>query len=369
MLERKGGDLLKRVLVVVPGLSTGGGEKMAIDVASRIDPAACEVTVVSLYPRADKQLSRLADQMGLRVIYLSKKLGTDPRTVIELRRVIREIKPDVIHTHLYVVPYVLLAAPRRIRKFHTVHNVAQKEAAGLLRVFMRLAYRFGNFTPVAISPLCAQTLEEVYHIPSSAFPCILNGVDTDRFSPMPIPHPAFRFTTVGRMQPQKNHRLLIEAFASVHERHPDAELAIVGEGYLRPELEAYAASLGLTDAVHMDGESEHVPEELNASDVFVMSSDYEGLPVVVLEAMACGLPVVSTAAGGVVDLVSDGDNGFITPIGDAQALAKAMLAVREDGDLRARMARRSRECAEQYSIQSCAQRYQALYLEGFEAKK
>ena len=354
---------MRKVMVIVPALSTGGGERMALSIIENINAQDMQIRLVSLYPDTDSIFSREAKEKGIDIVYLNKKNGMDFAVVKELRREIRSFHPDVIHTHLYVVPYVMLAAKRKTVKYHTVHNIADKEATGLLRKLQTFAFHHCNFRPVAISPFCAKTITDVYGIPTDEIPCILNGMDTDRFFPAPVTHEGIRLVSVGRFEEQKNQKLLLTAFHKVVETLPEEDilLDIVGEGYLRPELEAQADSLGIRDKVLMEGISRDVPGRLNMADIYVQSSDFEGLPVSVCEALACGLPVVATKAGGTVDIVKDGETGILTEIGDADALAAAIIRLVKDGEEREKMAMSAAEFGKTLSIQTTAAKYEELY--------
>ena len=353
---------MTKVMVVIPALGTGGGEKIAIDIAANVDKRKIEVLVVSLYEKKDTILDRYAMDLGLNVVYLDKKIGFDAKVIGRLHKVYKEFKPDVIHTHLYVGPYVFFATPRKVKKIHTVHNLAEKEATGLLRTLMLFGYKMWNVVPVAISPLCARTISDLYHIELQTIPCIMNGIDINRFNLKRTVHQKIRFLNVGRFYPQKNQKLLIEAFKRVHSCIEETELELVGDVDLRKKLENQIESLGLSGTVIMNGETDRVDLKLNNADVFVMSSDFEGLPVSVLEAMASGLPIVSTAAGGTVDIVEHEENGLIVDVGNGDQLAEAMIRLAHDKELRITMGKKSRKMAEQYSIEKCSEAYQKLYL-------
>lgn len=354
---------MSRVIIVIPTLGNGGGERMAVTIAEHIDPTKVEILFVVLYPEQNTANERRAKEKGLKIVHLNKRQGIDISVLKPLRKLIKRFKPDVIHTHLHVVPYVLLASPRKIKKYHTVHNVAQKEAFGLRQKIQSFAFKFGNFVPVAISPLCARTIEEVYGIKQGSFPCIPNGIDIDYFTPKPCDHEGIRFVNVGRLQPQKNQALAIHAFARVHALYPDTSLEIVGEAELRGELETLVEELKLADSVFLSGLSDNVKGKLNSADIYLQSSDYEGLPVSVLEAMACGLPIISTKAGGTVDIVDHGENGFLVDIGDEEGLVQAMILLIKCEPLRRAMAKKSREKAIEYGIQVCSKRYETLFLD------
>lgn len=144
---------------------------------------------------------------------------------------------------------------------------------------------------------------------------------------------------MGRLDPQKNFPLLIRAFARVAGPHPDWRLVILGEGPLRPELTALAAGLGLQDRVHLVGRVADPFTHLRRADVFVMSSDYEGFPMSLLEAMSCGLAVVATdCCTGMREIVRPGVDGLLTPVGDADALAAVLNGLMRNPGRRAELA-------------------------------
>ncbi len=353
---------MKKVMVVIPALGSGGGERLAVSLIAKMNPQNISTRLVILYPYQDTENARFAMASGIDTIYLNKHRGFDIKIVSKLKKEIKRFAPDIIQTHLYTVSYVLLAAPRKKIKYHTVHNVAEKEAYGMRRLITYIAFRFGNFVPIAISPYCAKTIEDVYHIESSKFPCIVNGVDIEKYRPEPESHAEIRFINVGRLQTQKNQALLIKAFKKVHEEKPNTKLKIVGEGELRPELEMLVKKMKLEDSVDMPGQSSEVQKELNSADIYVQSSDFEGLPISVLEAMACGLPIISTKAGGTVDIVHNDENGFLVDVDDEDGFVEKMRILSANYQMRKKMGQTSRKIVLDYSIEECARKYEELYI-------
>lgn len=170
------------------------------------------------------------------------------------------------------------------------------------------------------------------------------------------------FVTVGRLAPPKDHLALIEAMAVARNRNNDICLWVVGDGVLRQTLAERASQLKLGDSVLFLGSQSNVGDYLAASDVFVLSSRSEGLPVSQLEAMAAGLPSVVSNVGAMPELVTGGDCGVIVPPGDIQSLAEALLQCASDSDLRARLGANAREhYLKNFTLEMMAENYQRLY--------
>ena len=183
--------------------------------------------------------------------------------------------------------------------------------------------------------------------------------ELDRRAAEPVDHPWLVESTIpvvlgiGRFSPQKNFRLLIEAFALARRRQP-LRLILLGEGSLRADLERHAEALGVAGDVDLPGFDANPFRYLRHAAVYVLSSDWEGLPTALIEAMACGTPVVATDCdSGPREILHDGEFGRIVPKGNADALAEAILAtVKAPGDSRPRIAR-----AREFSLDRAVDRY------------
>ncbi len=133
-----------------------------------------------------------------------------------------------------------------------------------------------------------------------------------------------KIVTAGRLMPQKNQKMMIEAFDGLLKTHPDYELVIFGEGPSRGELEALADTLGIKDHVFLPGNVTDIYDRIKRAEVFVLSSDYEGMPNALIEAMCLGIPCISTKVSGATDLITDHENGLLTETGDREKLEQAM---------------------------------------------
>jgi glycosyltransferase involved in cell wall biosynthesis len=204
---------------------------------------------------------------------------------------------------------------------------------------------------------------------------VLNAIDHRRFyrdhARVAAPRAALGLTpdqvaigAVGRLEPQKRFDLLLDAFAALHARRPETRLIIAGDGSLRQSLEDQRQALGLQDSVILTGHVADVTGLHHALDLFVQSSDYEGTPNAVLEAMAMETPIVATEAGGTAELVHDGVHGRIVPIGIVDRLIRAMQAALDDSTTTREMADRARRRVEgDLSFESRCRRVEGIYLD------
>ena len=161
-----------------------------------------------------------------------------------------------------------------------------------------------------------------------------------------------RIVSVGRLMEQKNQRMLISAFAAVHNEFPEYELTIYGEGPCRNELEKQIEELGLKESVFLPGNKKNVHELIADAELFVLTSNYEGMPNALIEAMCLGLPVISTKVSGATDLVIDGENGALISVGDKEQLIKVLKELIVDSNKRKQYATMAMKLNEELNIQS-----------------
>lgn len=353
-----------KILQVIPSLCVGGAETMCENLSRALGEMGHSVKIISLYDR-HTPISQRLEAAGVPIVFLDKKPGLDLSMVTKLKAIFDREKPDVVHSHLdaikYVVPAAKLAGVRRC--VHTVHSVADKEAEGILqKLSNRFFYHAGWSVPVALSEEVRQTVVTFYGLPPERVPVVINGIDLSRFRVREAvsPEAPVKLVHVGRLDVPKNQERLLRAFRIVHDRCPDCRLTLVGDGNLRQSLETLTRELALEEAVTFAGMREDVASFLAEGDIFVLSSDYEGMPMSIIEAMAAGLPVVSTAVGGVPDLVEDGKNGLLTPC-DAQSLAEALLRLVETPTLRQTQSQSAQKRSTQFSSKSMASTYLAVY--------
>jgi glycosyltransferase involved in cell wall biosynthesis len=304
----------------------------------------------------------------------------DPRALFRLAHIVREWHPDVVHAHM--IHANLLARIARLLTpipvlICTAHNINE---GGWLR---ERAYQLTDWLCDLTTQVSRAGLERyvrVKAVPPHKILYIPNGVDLSRFMPHRERHvqrrkelgfqSAFLWLSVGRMEPQKAYPTMLQAFHRVLQHHPDTRLIVIGDGSLRPIIEQQITQLGLNKAVQLLGIRRDVPEWMQIADGYVMSSAWEGLPIVLLEAHASGLPIVCTDVGGCAEIVLHGKTGFVVPPGDANALAQAMIQLMNlpADERRAMGDAGSTHVMANFEIEQVVSRWEALYCEWIERK-
>lgn len=327
---------------VLSSFGTGGQERVALDLAVGQVRANYRVSVVSLAPAPDGPLAAEFRAAGVGVDRVARsRPGIDPVLIFRLARWLRAAAVDLAHTHnpmalIYGAPAARLAGAAVV---HTKHGSNPGGRSALLAA--KLAARFVDAF-VAVSPETAAVARRRREVDDRRLSVIANGIDLGRFrqdstarervrSDLGIEPGSWVVGTVGRIAEEKNQALLLRAVAPLLGRK--TRLVVAGDGPLLAPLSELASTLGISPFVHFLGARSDVPDLLNALDAFVLCSNTEGLPLVIPEAMATGLPVVSTSVGGIPTVIDDGQTGLLVPAGDEQALRERVALLQADPDM------------------------------------
>jgi glycosyltransferase involved in cell wall biosynthesis len=211
-------------------------------------------------------------------------------------------------------------------------------------------------------------------LPEDRIQIIANGVDVDTFRPREdrcplraafgLPDDRFIIGNVARLDPVKNHEVILRALRRLREHQPKPFFLLIGDGCHRSALEREVERLGLSADTRLFGFSERIPELLNCLDLYVQSSFYEGFSNTVIEAMACGIPVLATDVGGTTDLFAAGQHGFFFHPQDDKTLAALITRMQQDSLLRRTIAKQARHhVVEHFSVDTMVRSYEAMYLE------
>ena len=363
-----------KVLHIIPTFGIGGAERLVVNLLENLNRERFEVAACSLYGKRNTIFEHQLEEQGITIYYLGKHKGLDLRMIPRLCHLFKLVKPDIVHTHLSVlryalIPIILCRIPAR---FHTVHNIAQKEVDGPGKIMDWLAFHLGRVIPISISQAVARTVRKLY---GKRTIIIYNGIPTEEFQRSNAVRAVWRkkegikdsevvLIHIGRFSPQKNHHLLIEAFNKAIKECSDLKLLLVGDGELRSGIEKLVKKKGLDQDIRFLGLHQDIPELLAASDIFILSSDWEGFGLVIAEAMAAGKPVIATAVGGVSELVEDGKTGLLVPPQNASALSQAIIQLADSPSLRKSMGREGQKIArERFDINLITKQYEKLYLQ------
>lgn len=359
----------KRIAFFLPDFGGGGAERVQLDIMIELIRRGHKVDLVLAHGGGDL-LALLP--VEIRVISLGAKRLAD--SLLPLVRYLKTEKPDALHAVMWPST-VIGPLAHRLARSDAFLMVSEQAALSqqyrlwrqraVLRVTARVAWPLAD-SRIACAAGTADDIAALSGLPRSAFEVIANP--TRPPSSVPLTSEAehwwggaeVRIITVGNLKPQKNHALLIRAFARLLVKHPDARLMLLGKGVLLGELQVLARSLGIADKVVFPGFHLSPWPFLGSASLFCLSSDYEGLPLVLAEAMHAGLRVVATdCISGPRELLDGGRYGRLVPVGDEQAFAVAMKEALEEPA----QPDRQRARAEEVSGRNSIRRYADLLIE------
>jgi len=378
-----------KILRVIARMNVGGPTIHVINLTAGLDPSRFDsILVTGTENPGEGSLLDLALARGIKPIVIPEIVGQatlkprDLKALIALYRLIRRERPHIVHTHA-AKPGVLgrLAArlagvPVVVHTFHghILHGYYGPLMSRLLRRMERLLAHCSDRI-IAVSEQVKQDLVRYGVAPPEKISVIPLGFDLQPFldsaghrgalyRELGLTNGGRLVGIVGRIFPIKNHRLFLEAAAHVAAEERLARFVVVGDGVLRPDMEARARSLGIADRVTFTGWRRDLHRIYSDLDVLVVSSRNEGTPVSAIEAMASGCPVVATRVGGLPDLINEGKTGYLVPSEDARALAAAILRVLRDREAAYRMGQAARaHVRERFRADRLVRDVEGLYTE------
>lgn len=353
----------KKILQIIPSLEIAGAEIMVENLTYSLISKGYDVSIVSLYNSKSAITNRL-EESNIKIYYLEKNNGLDLSIFLRIYNVFSIEKPDIIHTHLYTLKYaipgaVMLKIPKHI---HTFHSVADKEASTNERKINKIFYKFFNVVPVAISPKIKQTILNEYNISENEVPMIYNGINLSNCiekDSYQLSKP-INITHIGRFSKEKNHSDIIKAFKIIHDNEPNTILKLIGTGELKEDIMKQTEELSLTDEVEFLGVQSNVYGYLNETDIFILPSLWEGMPMTLIEAMGTGLPIVASKVGGIVDMIKNNETGVLIDT-NHQNIAAAVLKLIRNEKLRRKLGKNAKIAADKFSSVTMAEKYSGIY--------
>ena len=359
-----------RVVHLVTTVNIGGLETLVLDIVRHRGPDV-EPHVICLDEPGT--LAPRFVECGVPVESLGVSHWPFPLRVAKLARRLRQIRPQVLHTHnsgphLHGAAAVALAGfPALI---HTKHGRNYPDSGK--RILISRVISAVTDWVVPVSDDAARVAIEIERVPAGKVLVFHNGVDLERFAYRPARQPggAWHAVTVARLHPVKDQATMLRAMRIATDQDCSVRLDIIGDGPLRGELEALADQLGLREYVTFHGFHDDVERFLASADCFLLSSTTEGISLTLLEAMAVGLPVVATDVGGNREVVIDGTTGYLVAAQSPHALADAVMKVRSDPGRAAEMASAGRRRVEaEFDLRTTVAQYERLYRETIDRKR
>jgi glycosyltransferase involved in cell wall biosynthesis len=281
----------------------------------------------------------------------------------DIIRELRKIKPDIVHAQSLIIGMPALFSNKLLKIPYVIYGRGSDVyLPGWLTKLTAKTILKNASAVIALTEHMKGAMQALYSRDVVVVPNGINlGKDTGRQSEGG--NPGKRVLFVGRLHPVKGIRYLLGAMSIVHRDMPGAKLILVGDGEERELLESLTDSLGLRECVEFAGRVPHerVQDYMNQAEVFVLPSLSEGFPVTILEAMACGLPVVATRVGGIPDILEDGTNGYLVDAMNQEQIAEALLKFLRDEELWKGVSDKNREAAEKYRWDTVAAILEGVY--------
>jgi glycosyltransferase involved in cell wall biosynthesis len=366
-----------KVLFFISSLEGGGAERVMVNLLGNIKESRIEPVLILLHPATESPYREYLPEKT-KVIVVERRSDSffaKIRQFMSFVKCVHRESPRIIlsmltHNNIMALCAGILLRIRVIACAHiTLGEVIKTggearmlgvSVAALVNIFYGFADRV-----ITVSEGIKRDLIEEFRIPARKIQVIYNPIDCDavtELSTIPSEHPFMKgrepvVVGAGRLVAQKRFDILIKAFSSVV-KEMDARLIILGEGPGRETLQKLVRDLGMEDKVSLAGFQGNPYQFFSGADVFVLSSAYEGLPMVMLEAMACGVPVISTdCRSGPREILQDGRCGLLVPVGDEGALSEGILQLLRDRTLRENFSKAGKERAKDFSASKVATQY------------
>jgi glycosyltransferase involved in cell wall biosynthesis len=359
-----------KVLHLVTSLEVGGAQHGMLLGLPRFDSDQYEHIACSIMDRM--QMASQFREAGVEVRSLGLSRKTDIGVVLRLRALLKEIRPDVLHTYL-LHGNILGRLIGRLVGVPVI--IGSERTIGQARKWGRLATRLTNPLTDAVevnSEIGGRAIERDLGVPSEKIELVRSGLDLSVFSSanrrdelrseFGVTADQHLIVYMGRLRTVKGVEFGIRAFATALEQLPNIRMVLTGEGDQRNFLSSLVSKLGISEQVEFLGVRNDVPELLGAADSVLMPSLTEGFPRTAIEAMAAGKPVIATNVGGTPEAIIDDETGILVPARDSDALASAIVRLVGDSDLQARLGAAGRErAAQNYSVDKYVSRLDEMY--------
>lgn len=325
-----------KIIEFIFRLGAGGAEVFVANLSNALYKKGNEVIIITLFK--DREGAKLVYEplldKNIQLHQFNFDLGFSMAKVKKVCDYVKGVNPDVIHCHLNVIPYIypIALCNKKIRIFHTIHSLANNLGTkGLTKALARFFYKSGKICPITISRQCKESFEKYYNL--SGVPVIDNGcADAQKsilFNDVQKEVSSYKnndktpvFIHVARCHPLKRQDRLIAAFNKLNDEGIDFVLLVLGRGFDSEESESYVSTA--CDKIHFLGQKSDVADYLFCSDAFCLTSEVEGLPISLIEALSAEVCPICTPVGGMLDVIQNGENGYLSDTEDVDDYCKAI---------------------------------------------
>lgn len=346
---------MKKILIVTGSMNRGGAERVISILSNELVKRGWDVSIVTVLASG---CGYVLDS-SIRLLNISKEgqnqIISIPRLARAIRKEIENQKPTVVVSFMIAINIVTWIATRGLDlKFIPSERNDPSTGRGIVfSVLQKIVYKQATVT-VFQTERARRYFSNRIQNNSVVIP---NPISVATFAKN---EKTKKIATIGRLESQKNHELLIRAFSSVHTSYPEYSLDIFGDGVLKGELQQLIDSLNLTDCVTLRGNQNNVHEQIADAEFFILSSNYEGLSNALLEAMMMGLPCISTDCSGSDEAIQDGVNGLIIPIKDQAAMEKAMQKLIENPETAKLLGSNAKESVSRYQVENVVDQWESI---------
>jgi glycosyltransferase involved in cell wall biosynthesis len=358
---------MKHVLIVIKGLGRGGSERIVANATSLGSHERFRYEVAYMLPSKNALVAELADA-GVDTTCI----GSDVLWPIRLRRLVEERDVDLVHVHSPVAASIIRLTLRNRPIVYTEHNVWQRYVP-LTRLLNAATYRLNDHVFAVSNDVLASVRASSWGRRCTRAEVLVHGLPPGRLTDsnpaadiresLGVSPIAPLVCTVANFKPYKGHENLLRAVCHVRKARPDTRFVLVGVGATEQHMKDLASELGLSDLVRFAGLRDDALDVMAASDLFVLPSEKEGLPIALLEAMRLGKPVVATSVGGIPEVISDRVDGVLVSPREPQHLANAIVWLLDDEHERTRLGRRAERRAADFDIRTAIERMEQVYEE------
>lgn len=365
-----------KILHIIPSLNKGGAERIALDMCVELQRQGHEVKICTF--RENNQYTFLTEQLDYQVLNTRIQLSLWRKNRVDvsaLQQMIDAFQPDVIHSHLFEaeINLAFCSFPKHTRRvIHFHDNMVQMERFSIKTICSKqlitnyyerrlvLSNLPNTSVAIAISKDTEFYIKRV--LPSRIRTCFqLNAIQLERFQPKRQKIDSTAIVMIGSFVFKKGQELAIRTLSELKKRRIELQLNLIGDGEMKDELNHLAKELLVSEQVHFKGLIDFPEQILQQATVYLHTAIYEPFGLVLIEAMACGLPVVCTDGKGNRDLIQEGENGFMIWERDPKLLADKIQFLLENNEERQRMGENAHRFAQQFGMEEYVKKLLALY--------